>query len=50
MLTITPTGKEKIFIANFNSHFNSNNIPTDNILKTQLQEQVIEFKETIENL
>ena len=50
MLTMTPTGQEKIFIANFNSHFNSNDIPTDDILKTQIQEQFSEFKEIIENL
>lgn len=50
MLTITPTGQEKIFLAHFNSHFNSSSIPEDNILKTQLQEQVNEFKKIIENL
>jgi len=50
MLTITPTGQEKKFISHFNSHFNSNDIPTNEILKTQIQEQFNEFKEMIENL
>lgn len=50
MLNMIPTGQEKIFIANFNSHFNSNDIPTDDVLKTQIQEQFSEFKEIIETL
>ncbi len=50
MLTMTPTGQGKIFIASFNSHFNSNDIPADEILKTQLQEQVSKFKEITKSL
>lgn len=50
MLTITPTGKEKIFLVHFNSHFNSTNIPEDSILKEQIIAQSNEFKEILNNL
>lgn len=50
MLTITPTGPEKMFLAHFNSHFNAQDIPEDNILKAQISDQFKEFEDLLNNL
>lgn len=49
-LTITPTGQEKVFLAHFNSHFSSTNVPEDATLRAQMASQFKEFKEMMAGL
>lgn len=50
VLTITPMGQEKMFVVHFNTHFNSNKIPKNNVLKKQISAQFKEFKKILKNL
>ncbi len=50
VLNISSTGKKKLFLVHFNSHFNSTSIPEDAVLHEQIITQFKESKELLINL
>lgn len=50
VLSISPTGKEGLFLVHLNSNYNSTNIPADNVLSEQITTQSKNLVEILNNL
>ena len=49
-LEIKPIGREQKFIAHFNAHFNTNELPNAMELKEKINNEFLEFKNVIEKI